>query len=163
MCLERKYTKKGWEKILAGLPEEFTVWKVVVDHGMEYKEKWCESRYITDCRTLPVYGGEMKFKTNIIPVYTTYAAQIASNCAFSDISFHAGFSYKGGGHFWLHKKDAQNWVEYPYQRVIRCRVKKKWITTVGEQGGGIVIVVKRAVFPKYIGQAKPKDKTKTEK
>lgn len=133
MCLERVFTKKEREKVLAKLPEEFTVWKVIVD-DVDWNKYEDECRYTTDCRWLPIHAGEMKFVANII------------------YDRSRNIRYRGGGHFWLHKKDADEWKWADFERVIRCRIKKEWITNMGEQRDGIVIVVKKAVFPKYIGQ-----------
>ena len=135
MCLEQVFTKKEREEVLAKLPDEFAVWKVV------YK---CDGgRYITDCQWYPLHAGEVTFKQNIID---------------SD-----DFSYRGGGHFWLKKEAADAWCCRGIEKVVRCRVKKEWIMNVGYQRtnlldafhaqiGNVVVVVKKAIFPKYIGE-----------
>lgn len=146
MCLERVFTKKEREEILAKLPDEFTVWKVVAN---------MERYYMTDCRCLTIHAGEMQFKTNTID--------------------EGGIKYKGGGHFWLHKKDAVDWVtgywatgywatgysEGYSEKVVRCKIRKKWITNMGIQNDGIVVIVRKAIFPKYIGQMGTKISRKT--
>ena len=132
MCLAQVFTKKEREEVLTGLSEEFTVWKVVADWGEDHKEREIEFRYTTDCVNLPVHAGEMRFKTNTIDGH--------------------GVKYRGGGHFWLYKKNADDWSGGIAEKVVRCRIKKEWITNMGKQDGRIVIVVKKAVFPKYIGQ-----------
>jgi len=142
MCLQNVFIKSDREEMLAKLPEEFTIWKVVNDYGRNHKHVAFpfpgKYRYSTDCKCIPVHAGEMKFETNGIP-------------------YCLNKRYKGGGHFWLHKKDAEDWRDGDsHERVVRCRVKKKWITNVGIQDVyGIdrtVIVTSRAIFPKYIGQ-----------
>jgi len=138
MCLQRVFTKSEREKVLAKLPEEFIVWKVLNDYGViGWRLDGC--RYTTDCRSMPIHAGEMKFKTNTIGRTSTDK------------------EYRGGGHFWLHKEAAEKWKCDDNERIVRCRVKKKWITNVGVQdigmkNGGVVVVAKKAIFPKYIGQ-----------
>jgi hypothetical protein len=78
-------------------------------------------------------------------------------------------SYKAGFHFYLTKKDADKALvevnhcfvlnqlaEFVFQgeyKVIKCIVKKSWITTIGEDNmSGIfatTLVAKKAIFPKF--------------
>ena len=129
MCLDRVYAKKEKQELLDSLPEEFTVWKVLVlRHNREYK-------YKTDCRGVPVYAGEMRFKCNVI-----------------DGSMYGDPKYRGGGHFWLHKEGADYWG-CDINKTVKCRIDKRWITNIGTQDGiGIVVVAKKAIFPKYVGE-----------
>jgi len=138
MCLARVFDKKERDAVLDKLPDEFTVWKIICDWGKSKAEK--ENRYTTDCRGMTIHGGEVRFKTNTIESID-------------------GQVYRGGGHFWLYKQDAEwwryfRWPKNEYEKIIRCRVKKEWITNMGRQLDRTVVVVKRAVFPKYLGQAK---------
>ena len=124
MCLDYIHRGKEKKEFLDTLPDEMVVWKVVKGH---------DGRYSTDCRDFPLHSGEVAFKQNIIETHYT--------------------AYRGGGHFFLHKSDADSWLDpFSWERVIRCKIKKKWINTVGEQDGAIVLVVKKAIFPKYIGK-----------
>jgi hypothetical protein len=140
MCLERMFTKKERNEVLDKLPNEFTVWKVITDWGVGHRNMYGFDRYTTDCFHMPIHAGEMQFKTNIIKGY--------------------GNSYRGGGHFWLRKKDAEEWIYGKFEKIIRCKIKKEWITNMGKQNNEIVVVAKKAIFPKYIGQMYVKDKKK---
>ena len=126
MCLDTVIRGKEKKAFLATLPDEIVVWKVVVLTNTGYE---------TDCRYVPLHSGEMKFKQNVIHI------------RFCSL-------YRGGGHFWLHKKDAEGWRDIGGfdDRVVKCRIKKEWINTIGLQCGIMVLVVKKAVFPKYIGK-----------
>jgi hypothetical protein len=140
MCLAKVFTKKEREEILAKLPEEFTIWKVLNDWGKDHEDEYGEEyRYTTDCRYEPVHAGEMRFVTNTI----------------KDSGYD--ISYRGGGHFWLHKEGADEWANGDFDKVVRCKVRKKWITNMGIQNAWVAIVVKKAVFPKYIGQMRVKN------
>jgi hypothetical protein len=127
MCLEKVYSKEKREKILSRLPGEFVAWKVVE----KYKGKW-----LTCVQLMPLHAGAVKFEQNTIK----------------------GFNrYRGGGHFWLHYKDAKENADYDFPgKIVKCRIKKEWVNHVGSQSIGLyedadVIVTKKAVFPKYIG------------
>jgi len=122
MCLTNVYRGKEKKEFLDKLPDEIVVWKVVA----KYKD-----RYSTDCRRFPLHSGRMDFKQNIIKT--------------DDIT------YRGGGHFFLHRADAEMWGYGFANRIVRCKIKKEWINTVGTQDDAVVLVAKRAVFPEYIG------------
>lgn len=71
--------------------------------------------------------------------------------------------YQAGFHFWLTKKAARYGMEHvggfrqhaeEEFRVVKCIVKKEWITTIGNdlpKWGKLArtIVAKRAIFPEY--------------
>ena len=143
MCLARVYRGKERKEALAKLKDVITVWKVLLppDEEMDY--------YYTDCRSWPVYAGEVKFKQNVIN---------------KDGSFAWGPKYRGGGHFWLTREAAIEWKEMDcymsgnkdteIYKHVRCTVRKEDINAIGEQGGHVVVVVKKATFPKYVGEKK---------
>lgn len=132
MCLSEVYSKKEREKALKDLPNEFTVWKVLKKNG--------PGNYETDCMRSPVYAGRVKFKQNVIRVI--------------GIGFSLP-SYRGGGHFWMDKQAALVWrIPVKGEVIVPCKIKKAWIVNMGEQDCCRVVVVKKAVFPKYIGKPK---------
>ena len=129
MCLQTRLTGKEKKEFLDELPDEITVWKVVTRLG---------KRYRTDCRRFSLHAGVVEFPQNIIVPDDDYYEP----------------NYRGGGHFFLHYKGAKRWAYNVGDKIVRCKIKKEWINTVGKQSGHIVVVVKKAVFPKYIGGTK---------
>ena len=126
MCLQTVMSSKEKKKYLEKLSNEITVWKVVC--------KYLPGRYTTDCRKFPLHAGEVKFRQNTI---------------YTEVDW--SLSYRGGGHFWKTRAGARYWANYPSDRVIKCIIKKEWINTIGTQGDFIVFVVKRAIFPEFLG------------
>jgi hypothetical protein len=58
--------------------------------------------------------------------------------------------YKSGFHFYKTKKSAiKKQMDYSNSIIIKCIVKKSWITEIGKEHDGIVIVAKKAIFPEY--------------
>ena len=129
MCLSSKLTGREKKKFLDSLPDEITVWKVLIKWGSKYK---------TDCRVFPVHAGIVDFKQSVIK-------------ASRRPGWRVSFNYKGGGHFFLHRESAESWAGSQYKKVVRCKIKKEWVNSIGDQWGSRVVVVKRATFPKYIG------------
>ena len=127
MCLSTVFRGKEKKAYLAKLPDEITVWKVVYKH--------ISGLYTTDYKHFPLHSGKVKFKQNII-----YRGLYSNN-------------YRGGGHFFKTRAAARRW-QSSYERVIKCTIKKEWINTVGVQDGHVVLVVKRAMFPEFIGGVK---------
>lgn len=135
MCLETVLKGKEKKAALVKLKDTIIVWKVLVK---PYKDCDC---YTTHIRDFPVYAGEVKFKQPMINNHPHHSSPI----------------YRGGGHFWLTKAGALNWgVDYGC-KLVRCTVKKSDINTIGYENeylGELVVVVKKATFPKYIGKKK---------
>ena len=74
----------------------------------------------------------------------------------SHLSTHNYKSYSSGFHFFKDKKAAEQAYNPEKLKVIKCIVKKSWITAVGEQHmtgtKSTVIVAKKAIFPKCRGR-----------
>ena len=121
MCLSRVFTDEEMEEWLADKPEVIEV------------EKW-----------VTVSSGYGSF-------YDT--------CSFA-CRYESGLNQArcerpketGGGkywpyfHFWV---KPPSWIESSTQRIIKCIVKKEWITAIGEDGLRLSIVASQAVFPHY--------------
>ena len=132
MCLDYKYTTKEKKEFLAKLPNEFYAYKSSVK--------------LKDGFLPPFYGDEKyraginKFKTNII--YSTH-------------KLLNSFSYVGGCHLWIKRLPRGHGIG-KWSRggnyIIRVKVNKKHIKTVGTQFGEIVITVSQAKFPKCCGE-----------
>ncbi len=129
MCLSIVLRGKEKKAALAKLKDTITVWKVLCKPD---KPGGC---YMTDCMHTPIYAGEVKFKQNII-------GNDEWNCG-----------YRGGGHFWLTKASALSWGVIGNEKLVKCAIKKSDINTIGYQYH-LVVVVKKATFPKYIGKKK---------
>jgi hypothetical protein len=128
MCLSVVYRGKQKKEALAKLPDSFYVWKVV-----------CRANgggFVTDCELKPLYGGEVEFVANIINRKHRYKDQ----------------RYCGGGHFWM-TRGAAELSQLGDEKIVRCRAKKKDVTSIGRQEGYRVIVLKKATFPKWVGKA----------
>lgn len=137
MCLEQVMRGKEKEEFLEKLPDKITVWKNVLKWAVwkDILEKY-PGKYTTDCRRFPLHAGEVKFKQNIIKIY-------------------ARRGYRGGGHFWLTRKGARSWrsrKSWNRERIIKCVIKKEWINSIGTQDGYKGLVVKKAIFPDFIGK-----------
>ena len=130
MCLQVIYRGKRKKEELANLRNTIRVWKVLEP---------CHGRFRTDSRCVRIVAGENKFTQNII-----------STCGSCE-------GYRGGGHFFIHKKDAKKWnVFMTDRRCVQCTIQKADINNIGTQEGmnfrsALVVVVKKATFPKYIG------------
>ena len=133
MCLDTVLRGKEKKVALAELPDTITVWKVLLKPGWNEKEK---GNYVTDWLLFPVYAGEIKFTQSHLKGFV--------DC----------LSYRGGGHFWLTKKGAEDWMglRNSTEKIARCTVKKPNINAIGFQSDFPVVVVKKATFPKYIGE-----------
>jgi hypothetical protein len=135
MCLENVYRGKEKKKRLAKLKDVITVWKVVIK--AEDCSPWDyngPAKYVTCDLYFPIYAGEVEFKRPNI-------------CG-----------YKGGGHFFLTKDGAKYWKILGRdlkERIVRCKINKADINSIGNRHGKEIVVVKKAAFPKYVG-AKPK-------
>lgn len=124
MCLEIVLRGKEKKAALAKLKDTITVWKVLT----KPHPKWNPGYYVTDICDFRVHAGEVTFKQPAID------------------------GYRGGGHFWLTKAGAVNWnYDDPSCRIVRCTIKKLDINAIGFQDD-LVVVVKKATFPKYIGK-----------
>jgi len=128
MCLNRVLGGKEKKATLAKLKDKIVVWKVLA------KPIGKHDHYSTDCKFVPVFAGEVKFTQNIID--------------------NSRVPYLGGGHFWLTKEGAENWGVYFTEKLVRCTIKKSDINSIGYQCVHLVVVVKKATFPKYIGKDK---------
>lgn len=118
MCLSTVYRGKEKRKALAKLPESGYYWKYA---GIRYGKYY------------PIFGkGDYESgwnKTKLRKLYMEYAT---------------------GFHLYRNKKDAENWRRehlYNYRVIIRCKVEKKDIKTIGEQAG-LCIVTTRFWCPK---------------
>lgn len=133
MCLAVVYRGKEKKAILSKLSESFWAYKIIKQQdGSGWKTQWGYSR---------VYAGVNAFRQNSIASY--------------------GGNYRGGTHLFRNKLDAyahQNQYCNPLRfRVIRCYIKKEWINTIGkndEDDSGLIVVCKKAIFPKYLGEKK---------
>jgi hypothetical protein len=125
MCLSVVYRGREKKEALAKLPERFYVWKVMrkIRNGFQAPHQYI--RY---------HGGKLKFKTNMIHRFGSMA-------------------YRGGGHFWRNRKRADRSAENLGGVLARCYAKKSDITSIGTQSGNTVIVLKKATFPKWVGEA----------
>lgn len=127
MCLDNVFRGKAKKKKLVKLKDTVTVWKVLRKFGPGHNGDWR-----TGDRQFPVHAGEVKFKQNIIS------------------AIGLSISYRGGGHFFLVKQDAINYCQQG-EKVVRCIIKKTHINTIGKQSSREIVVVKKATFPKHIG------------
>lgn len=136
MCLSEIWTDEQMEEWLAGQGEVIEVWKVSETakgiHSNWYSGVPCQN-----------YSG-----------YTE---------AFIDkkIETTSGFSYWAGFHFYIYKKDAKQFLDFinqtkecfPQYRpvVIKCFVKKEWITAIGKDKNRfcLCVVASQAIFPRY--------------
>ena len=134
MCLDTVLRRKEKKVALVKLPDTITVWKVLLKPGWDKGEN--NTCYVTDWFLFPVYAGEIKFTQLHLKGFV--------DC----------LSYRGGGHFWLTKKGAEDWMgsHKNTEKIARCTVKKSNINAIGSQNDFPVVVVKKATFPKYIGE-----------
>lgn len=134
MCLTTVLRGKEKKVALAKLKDTVVVWKVLLKPGKDYYGSRVDC-YQTDQQKFPVFAGVIKFKQIVIAIYSS--------------------SYRGGGHFWLTKKGAKNWIGWnSREKLIRCTIKKSDINAIGYQHNFPVVVVKKATFPKYVGKKK---------
>lgn len=132
MCLDNVFRNKEKEEMLAKLKDVVIGWKVLRKQ---------EGSYVTGDRGYPVFAGENTFEQQAIRLYLSK-------------HFIGTKSYHGGSHVFLKRESAKWWqkqITHPHERVVQVTINKADINTIGEQEGRIVIVVKKATFPKYIG------------
>jgi hypothetical protein len=138
MCLHELLPKEKKQKILDKIPREgLTVYKIV-----------------------DTYSGKMyPMCKNISIAYETGINEACTNSIIRDrfMSNSAGFSpsYRSGFHFYKTRDAAAKssfWRKDGEAIIIKCIVKKSWITEIGKEYGRIVLVAKKAIFPKYKGK-----------
>jgi len=146
MTLENVYSKKRTESLLDVMPDVMSVWKVVLmdlDRGL----------YRAPYRLTPYKAGEQEAN-----------GVATSSCSWVGVYYNLFF------HFWVNKlfvlERLNDWLESyatgslctkPYvaielttiPRVVECFIRKDWIATIGRQYGGLAVVSRKAVFPKY--------------
>ncbi|KKM72808.1 hypothetical protein LCGC14_1416800 [marine sediment metagenome] len=128
MCLSTVFRGKKKKEALAKLKDTIIVWKIL------HAPRASRSYYVTEIKGVHVYAGKNKFRQNII------------------IKHFGRSNYRGGSHFWMKKNG--HWDILWGNKLVRCTIKKSDINAIGTQNGHFVVVVKKAIFPKYIGKKK---------
>ena len=132
MCVRNVYQGQIKKAALAKLPDEFWGYRICDKITNHFRKK--EGYY-------PLFQDmSIRFKRGI---NTAKQKRIY-------FSHHKRW-YISGFHFFLTREDMKHWLgDALYgQRRMRCRIKKEWITAIGEQGDKRCVVVSKAIFPKY--------------
>ena len=125
MCLSTVYRGKEKEEALARLPVSGYYWKVVTVAGGKY-HPLCNNE-------------EIPYKIGWNTTKRTYGAE----------------KYAVAYHLFRHEADAEYWLDFTWERLIRCKVEKKDIIHIGIQtDGGLCIVTTRFWCPKPKGDNK---------
>ncbi|GAH43372.1 unnamed protein product [marine sediment metagenome] len=134
MCLARVWTDEEMEEWLAGQGEVVEVWKVVHQEQQRYYS--------------PLYVPVKAYKAGLNNI--AKREKITATC---DSQYYAGFHF-----FLLNEKTHSNFRNCFLTKspaVIKCLLKKDWITAMGDSGylgeSGILtsVVALRAVFPHH--------------
>lgn len=128
MCLDVVYRGKQKREALAKLPDEFYVWKHLMEDDDGY---WTSS----DSKKDRVFAGQMK-APYLGPAYRTpvrHGRPLTGQKA-----------YKSGWHAWRQKGEDE----------IRCRAFKRHIVSIGSQFEDTVVVLSHITFPKKCGVKK---------
>lgn len=138
MCLSVVYRGKQKKEALAKLPDRMYCWKVMDE---KFCSLWMQSGL------LQYTVGEQVFPANTISGGKRLGYELPN--------------YKGGGHFFRHRADAEEYkrwvVSYqlnPQIQIIRTIINKTDITNLGtdsNMNSGLTIVARKAIFPKYVG------------
>jgi hypothetical protein len=124
MCLDTRYPPEVEKKMIAKLPEEFVVYKVVDRDYIGYKSL--------------IFWSTQLFKIGV------NKARTKSTAGIGDSKYNSGFhSFKTRlGIKRFHQK--LGWSTYP---VIKAKVRREWVTAIGKQCGYQVIVSRKIIMP----------------
>lgn len=117
MCLHNVYSKEKQQRILDKLPNVIEVYKTVNYHNGGYRALFRNFRFLT---------GSNKAKG------TT-----------RDVDFGR---YRAGFHSFKSLHGAKRWGWYR-KVIVKCKIKKAWITAVGCQGDSVVFVTNKIIMP----------------
>jgi len=147
MCLATINSKEEIDEFKKTIPPEgITVYKVV----NVYKEKYYPLFLYT---SIPFRSGlnkantTQKIRTDRWLKYDNYIYQAYDN-----------YIYQAGFHFFTNKEDAERYNKWHglHYKVIKCKIKKSWITSVGMnkigeeiEEYGQTVVTNKAIFPKH--------------
>lgn len=125
MCLDMRFKPEVEKKMIAKLPDGLiTVYKVVNKTGKHYR---------------PVLFG-VAFKTGVNKANTGMNIEVGRTLQVDN-------KYESGYHSFRAVWGSRRWAKYSWRRRIKMKIRKKWITAIGKQGGAVVYVTDRIISP----------------
>jgi len=134
MCLHTISNPETTKNYIAKMVEDkqglVTLFKVVARRNNDY---W------------PIYGKLITADTKVLRPFKEGLDEAVTT---KEIETEIDGCYNSGFHFFIHEMEALQF-RIRDEIVLKCKVKKEWIMTLGFQDYKSVVVTSKAIFPKY--------------
>lgn len=124
-----RYDKKTEKAMIAKLPDEFVVYKVV--------DTKCWAEDTGDGKGYWPEFGRGRFKKGICVSDPPPRAGLPSKGPEYICHFHSFRTVKG----------VKDWGTNFHEKMVACRVKREWVTAIGKQKRHVVIVSEKIIMP----------------
>ncbi len=125
MCLSSRMTRKAQKEAVGKLPEWVTVWKVL---------------YTFDGKDSAYFAAEFQAERYTGGIYVADET-LRLNRKGGRQRYNSGF------HGFATRKGAIAWGTWGSLRIVPCRIKKRWITSIGNQDGYKCYVTSKIKIP----------------
>jgi hypothetical protein len=130
MCLESKLTKKDKANWLKDKPEEITAYKVMITRTVK-----------GEIRLAPPFNNGIYKRTNMVRAVTS---EQSGKCCYT--SFRGSIkstTYMAYFHFFIDKEEAKSWAMARGQKMVECKILKKYVTEIGRQWNKDIMVARK--------------------